>query len=308
MLFFNFYYGDIYSDTESFLWEFLKALLAIIPVLGGILYQRHLEQKKEERIRQIEINKENENLKLQLFNFNEHLKAIIKSSDSVTPPFIKFSTNLLASPFEEHILWERISIPDLYRIDEINKESIFSAFLLCYHNKVDAANDYRKAFNSIDFYRRVFETLYLKYDKISQDIYNQKVRFNNRIFEIKKAVTEIIINNDVQTEPYKTVTEMIGQYSDKEKDMPVEKLTLQFYVDNLLDPLGEILPKLNKVDSLRQLYILVVQNLHLRDDIIHSSNELGNLIKLNTEKIPETIIILKIISASLDKKLQHYYA
>lgn len=307
MLFIKFYYGDIYGSSESFWWELLKAFLAVIPVLIGILYQRHHEQKKEEKKRQQENDKENERLRLQLFNFNEHLKGIIKSSESVVPPFSKFSQNILAAPFEEHILWERISVPDLYRINELNKDNIFSAFLLSYDDKLKGAKDYREAYGTVQFYKTIYETLYSKYDTISQDIYYQKLKFKDRIFTIKKEVTEIIINNDSVIDPYKIIKESIQTFSKKEKEIPTEQLTLQFFVDNLLEPLGELLPKYDRENSIRQLYILVIENLNLRDDIIHSSKELGKLIGENVVKIPESIDKLKPIVTTLTGMLQQYY-
>jgi hypothetical protein len=123
-LFINFYYGDFYG-AESTVASYFKTLLPIFTLLLGIVIQRILDRYRE--------NRKN---KLKLFNFNEHLKHIIKNSDTLVPVFRDFSKEILKTPFEEHILRRRITLPDIYRILEINKDDVFSGYLLKYRNKV----------------------------------------------------------------------------------------------------------------------------------------------------------------------------
>jgi hypothetical protein len=307
-LFINFHFGDVYGDSESWNWELFKAVLATIPVLIGLLIQSNIDKNRRRKIKEEEIRIYHENLKLQLFNFNQHIKAIIGSADQLVPPFKEFSDNIKKTPFEEHILWARVNIPDLFRVDEINKEEIFKAFTLVSVDKVKAATDFRRAYNAIHFYKTIYEFLYSKYDILSEDIYKQKLRFKDNVLTIKKDLTEIVITNPKEEDPYKTINEIIQVYGKLEKiEMASGSSSLQFYIDKLMEPLINYLPQYEKIDGLRELYRKIADNFHLRDDIVNASSQLGELLGGNIDAIPECKKTLEEVNQALNIALAEYY-
>lgn len=308
LLFINFNFGDIYGDSESLGWEVFKALLAAIPVLIGLWIQRNIDRNRQKKNKEDEIKTQNENLKLQLFNFNEHIKAVIASEEKLIPPFKDFSVNIQKAPFEEHLMTALINIPDLFRIDELNKDDLFKAFLLTYQKKLDGAKDFRKSFNAIAFYKTIYEFLYTKYNNLSNEIFLKKVSFRANILAIKEDLTEIVITNDIIQEPYKSLHSMLHHYGAIEKvEMEKENSSLQFYLDELMTPLADFLTSYEKDDECRQLYRKIVANFHLRDDIVNDSNQLGALIGNNLGAIPQSMTALKQVSGILDQTLAEYY-
>lgn len=307
----NLYFGDSYGENDSFFWELIKSLLAVIPVIIGLRWQKKIDEDKQNRIKVEEQKLRNENLKLQLFNFNEHMKGVIKSMEKVIPLFTKYSENLMKLPFEEHLLQTKIKIPDLYRIEFINKEDIFNAFLMLYSNKLKAANDYRNVYNYIQYYKEIFEMMYNQSDSFNEDIYKQKIKFQDNIFSIKTNILTFILKNKetINNEPYYGLNQIMMSFHKTEmEELKNGGFTLQHYYDNFMEPLMKFLPKYENNEELRNIYIKIIENNRLKEDIIHYSKQLGELLSVNVKEIPKCQIKLVEVNNKLEKVLKDYYS
>lgn len=294
----NFHFGDTYSDSSksNLLWELFKVIVPVAIAVFGILFQKYLERKREEKKQ-----------KLQLFNFNEHLKTIMEGSKPIAPVFKAFSDNIFKDPFGEHLIETRFIIPDINRILEINKESVFSAFIITFDDKVTAANTYRKAYNSVEYFKQLFDLLNNRYDTIMQEIYEQKLRFKDGIAEIRQALSNMLVDIKRDNSNYLSLPE----YNDLNNPF-FEYLfainddignPLQFHADSLLIPMRDALLKYQTKQSAQNILSLIKVQLNLRNDIIFTSSQLGTLIGVNSDNLLTCLGDFKTISSTLDSKL-----
>ena len=287
-------YGDInYSDSESFWWETVKNLPAVIPVLAGF-YMHYLYTKKEKK----------EKLIVKLFNFKEHLTPIIASSDKIMSSFEPFSKAILEKPFDEHLMKPRIFNPDLSRITEMHQESLFDAFYLTCEDKVQASRMFRQANNQLEFYKFVVEILYMKYDEISKDIYNQKIRFRDDSNIIYYKAVKIMFDNNETNTSGNQIELIIKNYEAIKTENTKKSQNLDFIYDNLIIPLIDQLVTFEREPEISELYVHLAQIKLLKETIVKDSLDLGNLIKDNISSIPDCIVKLIEVRDFLDLKLK----
>jgi hypothetical protein len=177
-----------------------------------------------------------------------------------------------------------------------------------YEDNEKASSDYRKIYNNIEFYKEVFGMLYSKNDTITQDISDEKKIFREYHYDIRNTLTEILLNMETSDEhkatpTFKDLLAIHSSYNQKYKELGEQKVTLQFFVDEFLDPLNNTLPKYIKNKEALRLLILVSKTLHQRDYIVQDTIALGNLILKNLGSLPACITELKLLSSTLDNKL-----
>lgn len=297
---FNFYFGDIIGgDSDSFQWELLKALLATIPavlgVLLGVWYQKKIDRDK---IREIQ--------NLQLFNFNEHIKKIIENSEPLTGIFTEFAEKVKQNSLDDVLIKRRVYMPDLSRVLEIDKEKIFLAFVQNYKKgkKKQAAEDYRKAYNSLDSLSHSSTFLYDKYDTIIAEIFQLKLQVKKGLMDVRgnasrlgrtiKLANPEHYNVDVL---YNAVNGVLLTYFDNMGD---DDKPLTFHEKELFIALRDALLPFLDDDRVYDLLSIIRSNLNLMSDIRVDMEALGELLESNSKYINVSRENLAKVSTAID--------
>lgn len=298
LLFLNFHFGDEYRVTGPPS-DWFKVLIPVLIAIGTILYQRSNEKKKERKKQS-----------LKLFNFNEHIKHIIKTSKELTTRFQEHSEKLINRPLSDFEVTGKILIPQLERILNIDKDDIFSGFINEYGYNTDSASKYRKMYDLVEHYNQLYKTLNEGFEKGAQEIYEEKKKFRDDYFIVDTSLMRLILNlklsnnNPSELPIFNELNKFHSQYKKKEQETKEGKLTVEFYADELLVPLRDLLKNYNEFPDVFDFYVFVCKTLHNKDYIKQSSIQLGNFIKNNIEKFPDKMSEIKNLSSELSEKLQ----
>lgn len=283
------------QNDESFWWELIKAVLAGLTIVAGILFQRYRERKSRDKDKIVT-----------LYLFNESIKSIVKTAKLSKPVFVLFSKQIVRHPFENVMLGTTHYNPDMLRIEKIDTKIVYEAFLLLYKDdKVKAAKYYRQCNNSILFVNEILTMLKTKYDTISQEIYLEKVKYSEHLSSLRASTTDElrILKNAIPnyaTNPlYKAVNDTFADYLEQIDDLQ----PLEWHHNKFIVPMKQVLLTYQAEEFAIRLLkqIKVMEN--LKSKIVLDSGELGNLVERNIHHINEPLKKLDVLTKDIEGQL-----
>lgn len=286
---FNFYFGDISDENNSYIFEFVKALLsaflATITVLYGINYQHKKEAKRK-------LFEEKEKHQLNLFNLYQHIDALVKGKlqSDYFDKIVEYANKLKANPFSDEIFGLNPGLYDIKRVLEFTSSEFLASFVGLYNDKVQATKDYRILFNSVQMIKDVIEFNTKEYSGLIQSIYELKLNYKNATNEIHKYLVDITITYP-NTEYTKLIigilTEKKSMHEQYEKEG--KPIVFEFMRDFLLEPTFDKLKIFENESHIKKVLFRVSDTFKLIDDIKYANIEIADFLLRNSKIIPENL-------------------
>jgi hypothetical protein len=299
LLFLDVFTGDTYGEPDSVWMELIKALLAGLGIAGGILLEKRIERRREER-----------NKITSVLLINKIIPNLIERLKKKTSDIHEIGNGLTENPFGKHYDVPSFKFDDFIILDNINPNELYNGYLIVYGNHNNAINDYTELQKCINSLKSFLSRLPSRYRNKFRAIYDSKTQFDTEIVNIRNYLFSM--NNkysDSLNEDEKKMMKIIMDFLQEFRRTSKIKIRESNYYDALRELyVHNLMDKFNGIDHL-DVGILsgLAQQLDATYlELEHISNELGDELRVFATKLPSHAHNLQALMDNLDRCISFY--
>lgn len=239
-----FRFGEHYyqEPVNSFLVSLFIALIGSFLGILGALYVYRTSIKKDERnkLKKTQINFIN-----RLKYFNLLIENIINNTNKQVDNYLRLAKTINESPYDYHLI-NLIAFNDITRIDQMDSEEIFRAYLYLFGEEDENIKDYKNIYSSIDFLDERLKQQINSQEKHISFIHKDQTIVKDLINGLSGDIETILFRrrreiNDEETYINDSVVKNLNKFLNKYRSLVKEKAKLFQYETEFSKPLKESL-------------------------------------------------------------------